>query len=154
MLKSIKLKITLKQRAKDPAWEVTHCLLQTRPKWRLPPPLNQRRIRRNSKDLDRNQKLDSFQKCWSNRCSWLADTRHIQMNSWCKSRPALQTQVRGWNNLQNVFLISELCYNVKFDYSPATGFDLYLLRVSVVEALPDSVVLKEPATMVEADVVV
>ena len=52
------------------------------------------------------------------------------------------------------FLNFDCSIEKKISPAAATGFDRYLLRVSAVEELPDSVVLKEPAAIVEADVVV
>jgi len=46
------------------------------------------------------------------------------------------------------FYESDVSIDKKISPAAATGFDRYLLRVSAVEELPDSVVLKEPAAIV------
>ena len=77
--------------------------------------------------------------------------RHSLTSNWCKLRVGKSIPV--WSSLRKLRTSgADKLAKIHLDV-PGTAFDLYLFKVSVVAEFPDSVVLKDPATMVDAEVV-
>ena len=73
---------------------------------------------------------------------------------WASIQVENSLQVEYFHQELFVYFLREEWFKSVWNLPAATGLDLYRFNVSVVEELPDSVVLNEPATIVEAEVVV